>query len=170
MVHYTKGFSFNQTRGIKISVRINAVIKKWLEQQTKKENISTSSYIYEIINFCISKHEPDNIYDERIELPHSNQIRTSLRKYMGIYNVKGSDFEDKICIYLDPQQLAEIDIGCRIYKQDLSEIIRLFVHFFFIADKYFKTNFDIADDLNGGMTLNTIRIRYYMCDLINPDI
>lgn len=169
MVQYTKGFNQDQTRDIKVSVRINSTIKKWLERQTQKEDISTSSYIYEIINFCLSKYEPDNIYDIRVELPHIQEIRKSFVKYMNLYDVQGFHFEEKICVYLDPEQMAEIKMGCGIYKQDMSEIIRLFIHFFFIADNYFKTNFDVADDLYDGLVLNTIRSKYFMCDLINPE-
>lgn len=170
MVHYTKLFNSNHSRGIKVSVRINTPIKKWVERQSTKENISISSYIYEIIQFCLSKHEDDNVYDDRIELPHIKQIKQSFNKYMGLYDVKGSFFEEKICIYLDPMQMAEIKIKCAKPKQDMSEVIRLFLHFFFIADSYFKTNFDVADDLYNGLVLNTIRTRYFMCDLHSPDI
>ena len=169
MVQYTKGFNSEQTRDIKVSVRINSTIKKWLDRQTEKENISISSYIYEIINFCQSEYDPDNIYDLRVELPHIQQIKQSFNKYMNLYNVKGSLFEERICIYLDPEKMAEIKVGCSIYHQEMSEIIRLFVHFFFIADNYFKTNFDIADDLHDGLVLNTIRMRYFIYDLISPE-
>lgn len=170
MVQYTKGFNLEQSRDIKVSVRINTPIKKWIDRQTQKENLSTSSYIYEIINFCLSRYEPDNIYDQRVELPHIKQIRESFSRYMKQYDVKGGLFEEKICLYLDPEQMAEIKIGCGIYRQEMSEIIRLFVHFFFIADNYFKTNFNAVDELYDGMVLDTIRPRYFMCDLISPDI
>lgn len=170
MVQYIKDCNTDHSRDIKVSVRINSTIKKWLVLQTKKENIATSSYIYEIINFCLSKYEEDNIYDLRVELPHTNQIRQSFNKYLDLYKVKGRLFEERICIYLDPEQMAEIQMGCRIYKTDISEIIRLFVHFFFIADNYFKTNFEVADDLQHGLFLNHIRMHYFMCDLISPDI
>lgn len=162
VINYSKSTSLENQRNINVSVRLNAVVKKWLDRQRLIEKLSLSSYIYEILIFSNSKPDIENPHDDRKELPYLAQIHEAYGKYLQLYNVSNNQFEEKISIYLDESEMDYIDDLACIYKTDVSDIIREHLHFFFIADNYFKTNFDLVDGLHKGLVMSHIKNLYYM--------
>lgn len=162
MGHYTKSMALDSQRDINVSVRLNAAVKSWLDRKCEIECLSLSSYIYEILNFSNSSPDPKNPYDMREELPYLAQIHEAYKRYLNQYKITNNQFEEKISIYLDGAQKLHIENLTCLYSLDMSEIIRKYIHFFFIADGYFKTHFDLVKGLHHGLLLNQIKPRYFM--------
>lgn len=161
MPYYSKGLGEDHQRDINVSFRLNAVIKNWLDRQCKIENLSISSYLYEMLKM-FDTPDPNNLNDLRQNLPHLVKIDMAYKKYLKELNVANKYFEEKISIYLDGQSKEYIQDIVNRHKADMSSIIREHIHFFFIADNYFKTNFDLVDDLHNGLLLNVIRDKYFI--------
>lgn len=169
MTRYAKSLNVHDTRVHSISIRINSNINQWLEVQRQVENLSLSSYVYEILQFFFESRTHTVINENKTVLPKLNEIRSAFTKYMLLYDVKGQLFEEKIKVYLTDEQLNLINIEKQMYGEKLSKVLRYYLHLFYLADHFYRNNHDVPYDLCNGLRLGHLKMNYFINDLSMPN-